>query len=291
MEEAENPIKSRHNYLFYSIVMKKCLFIILGVIFLVGCKSEQEKALDAAIKTQQLSALREFESAYPDSIMEAKVKPRFEKALDMLIKDSAYYEMATNDNSILNRYNAATAYVKEFPKGSHVVELQSVISETQATAEKLKAQISELRKVFEQYKFVENDSEGGKYEFDFQSPDDYGQGDVMINATPIDENIAYLPGFSAHMKGRVTRNCTGKYYINDNLKVVLDVDETRSYGRRPNAPKYDADDMKDLITSLKHYHPNPSHRKVILSYSDKDFPHFTGKDNKNRTIRMSAKVK
>ncbi len=83
--------------------MKKCLFIILGVIFLVGCKSKQEKALDAAIKTQQLSALREFESAYPDSIMEAKVKPRFEKALDMLIKDSAYYEMATNGNSILIR--------------------------------------------------------------------------------------------------------------------------------------------------------------------------------------------
>ena len=200
--------------------MKKCLFIILGVIFLVGCKSEQEKALDAAIKPQQLSALREFEAAYPDSIMEAKVKPRFEKALDMLIKDSAYYEMATNGNSILIRYNAATAYVKEFPKGSHVVELQSVITETQAIAEKLKAKIGELRKVFEQYKFVENDKDGGYYEFDFQAPNDYGQGDVLINASPIDSKIQDV---FTYRLGRVTRNCTGTYYINDDLKVSKDI--------------------------------------------------------------------
>lgn len=268
--------------------MKKCLFIILGVIFLVGCKSEQEKALNAAIKTQQLSALREFESAYPDSIMEAKVKPRFEKALDMLIKDSAYYEMATNGNSILIRYNAATAYVKEFPKGSHVVELQSVITETQATAEQLKAKISELRKVFEQYKFVENDKDGGYYEFDFQASNDYGQGDVLINASPIDSKIQ---GVFTYRLGRVTRNCTGTYYINDDLKVVLDVDEKRTYGRQPGANQYDKEGMEELIYNLKYYYPAPSHRKVILSYSDKDFPHFTGKDNKNRTIRMSAKVK
>lgn len=291
MEEAENPIKSRHNYLFYSIVMKKYLFIILGAIILVGCggKSEQEKALEAAIQTQQLSVLREFAVTYPDSIMETKVKADYIVALEALIKDSTYYEMATNGTSILMKYNAASAYVKEFPNGLHISEMQLVIAATQETAESLKAQIKELRNVFEQYKFVEKDNDGGTYEYDFQSPDEYGQGDVIIEASPIDSKITNV--FGGYKLGRVTRKCTGKYYINDNLKVVLDVDETRTYGRQPGANQYDKEGMEELIYSLKYYYPTPPHRKSILTYSDEDFPQFSGKDNKNKTIRMSAVVK
>ena len=262
--------------------------MILGSIILVGCKSEQEKALNAAIKTQQLSALREFAETYPDSIMEVKVKTDFGAALEALIKDSTYYDMATNGGSMLIRYNAASAYVNEFPEGLHVSEMQLVIDETQEAAEMLKAKIRELRNVFEQYKFVENDKDG-KYEFDFQAPDEYGQGDVIIDASPIDSKITSI--FGSYKLGRVTRKCTGQYYINDNLKVVLDVDETRTYGRQPGANQYDKEGMEELIYSLKYYYPTPPHRKSILTFSGEDFPHFTGKDNKNRTIRMSAKVK
>ena len=275
--------------------MKKYFFIIMGAIILVGCKTEQEKALNAAIKTHQLSALREFEKTYPDSLMETKVKTRFEEALDLFIKDSTYYEMAHQGGSALIKNYAATMYINELPKGTHVKEMRSIIDETQENAQKLKEKIRELEAVFEKYSFVENDREGGNYVYDFQSPDDYGQGEVLIKASPIDTKIWYDPVdvFSNryYRLGRVTRNCTGKYYINDDLNVVLEVDEKRTYGRHPYANDYGPASTKVLVADLKYHYPTPPHRKQILSYSDNDFPHLTGKDSKGRTIRMSAKVK
>ncbi len=275
--------------------MRKCFFVILGAFILVGCKSEQEKALDSAVKTQQLSALREFEATYPDSIMEPKVKADFEAAFEVLIKDSTYYEMATNSGSVLIRYNAATSYVNEIPDGPRANEMQTVIEENQVSAQRLKDRISELSSVFQQYSFVEEDNEGGNYEYDFQELNEYGQGDVAIKASPFDVQMWYDPedvfSKSYYRLGRVTRKCTGKYYINDDLMVVLEVDEKRTYGRQPGANDYGQGGTAELASDLKHYYPTPPHRKVILSYLDDGFPHFTGKDIKNRTISMSAKVK
>ncbi len=275
--------------------MKKYLFVILGAIILVGCKSEQEKALGIAIKTQQLSALREFEVTYPDSLMEEKVKARFDAVMEALIKDSTYYESASKGSNALVKYNAATTYVNELPDGPHINEMQVIISETQETAELLKDKISELGKVFEQYKFVENDDNDGTYTYDFQTPDDYGQGEVLIKASPIDMKIWYDPEdiFSRryYRLGRVLRNCTGTYYINDDLNVVLEVDEKRTYGRHPYANDYGPASMKELVADLKYNCPTPPHRKLILTYSDNGFPHFTANDKNGWTIHISAKRK
>ena len=275
--------------------MRKYFFVILGAFILVGCKSEQEKALDTAVKTQQLSALREFEATYPDSIMETKVKADFKAAFEVLIKDSTYYELATNSGSVLIRYNAATSYVNEIPNGPHANEMQTIIEENQVSVQRLKDRISELSSVFQQYSFVEEDDEGGNYVYDFQTPNEYGQGDVAIKASPIDVQMWYEPedvfSKSYYRLGRVTRNCTGKYYVNDDLMVVLEVDEKRTYGRQPGANDYGQGGTAELASDLKRHHPTPPHRKVILSYLDDGFPHFTGKDIKNRTISMSAKVK
>lgn len=275
--------------------MKKYLLVILGAIILVGCKSEQEKALDIAIKTQQLSALREFEVTYPDSLMEAKVKTRFDAAMEALIKDSTYYESASKGSNALVKYNAATTYVIELPDGPHINEMQVIISETQETAKLLKDKISEFGKVFEQYNFVENDDDDGTYTYNFQTPDDCGQGEVLIKATPIDTKIWYAPEdvFSNryYRLGRVSRSCTGMYYINDDLNVVLEVDEKRTYGRHPYANDYGPASMKELVADLKYHYPTPPHRKLILSYSDNGFPHFTTNDKNGWTIRMSARKK
>lgn len=275
--------------------MKKYLFVILGAIILIGCKSEQEKALEAAIKTQQLSVLREFAVTYPDSIMETQVKADFKVALEALIKDSTYYEMATTGSNALIKNNAATAYVNELPDGLHVKEMQVIISETQGITEQLKAKINELRNVFEQYKFVENDDDDGTYTYNFQTPDDYGQGEVLIKASPIDAKIWYDPVdiFSEryYRLGRVSRSCTGIYYINDDLNVVLEVDEKRTYGRHPYANEYGSASIKELVADLKYHYPTPPHRKLILTYSDNGFPHFTANDKNGWTIRISAKVK
>ena len=272
--------------------MKKYLFIILGAIFLVGCKSEQEKALNAAIKTQQLSVLREFENTYQDSLMEEKVKARFEVAMEALIKDSTYYELASKGTNALVKFNAATAYVNELPDGHHVKEMKVIISETQGITEPIKAKINELKNVFEQYKFVETDDNDGTYTYDFQTPDDYGQGEVLIKASPIDMKIWYQYAFSREYRlGRVLRNCTGTYYINDDLNVVLEVDEKRTYGRHPYANDYGPASMKELVADLKHNCPTPPHRKLILTYSDSGFPHFTTNDINGWTIHMSAKKK
>ena len=269
--------------------MKKYLLVILGAIILVGCKSEQEKALDIAIKTQQLSALREFEVTYPDSLMEAKVKTRFDAAMEALIKDSTYYESASKGSNALVKYNAATTYVIELPDGPHINEMQVIISETQETAKLLKDKISELGKVFEQYKFVETDDDGGNYTYDFQTPNDFGQGDVIIKASPIDVKIQDV---FTYKLGRVTRKCTGNYYVNDDLNVVLEVDEKRIYGRQPGANDYGQASMENLIYNLKYYYPTPPHRKLTLSYSDNDFPHFTATDKNGwNNIHMSAKKK
>lgn len=283
------------------MIMKK-LFVISAlsviVLSLVGCKSEEEKALDAAIASQELSSLRSFYSQYGDKLNET-LKNKYDATLDRFVQDSTLFDSIENSNSVLERYAAINNYISAFPEGIYFSQVKEMLSECKDQAETNLRRLETIRKAFKNYQFIElshyvveywenlYQSTGGYSvtntkltdRYQFTEPDEFGKGDVIISASSFDTFVDW-----GTRKATVDRECSGSYYVNDDMKIILTVTENRSYSL--NWKGKDAAEDKNLLQELKEHNPVPKPRKLTLVLDNKgSFPTLYGKEsNKQYTI-------
>ena len=285
--------------------MKNLLFFaLLSALFLPSCKSEQEKAFDAAKSTNELSALREF-AASIDGEIEPKVKSKYDAAYQTLIQDSTLYADVLQAEATFAKYNAEKKYIETLPKGIHSEEIKAVLPEHKSVAEAANEQISLMRKRFGQYKFREleldrwgdvTDREADEYIFD--GPDEYGKGNVIINAMKIIPRNSYLAFYGEHygyFDGLVIRNCEGTYYLDDELKIHLTINETRDYTMAPAEIEYCEKESSypqlrrtaypDVKRQMRQEYPAPKPRKLVLYFKDEPkAPEISGLDSRSRDV-------
>lgn len=289
------------------VIMKRLLlFVAILSLLFTSCKSEQEKAFDAAKSTNELSALREF-AASIDGEIEPKVKSKYDAAYQTLIQDSTLYADVLQAEAIFAKYNAEKKYIETLPKGIHSEEIKAVLPEHKSVAEAANEQISLMRKRFGQYKFREleldrwgdvTDREADEYIFD--GPDEYGKGNVVIEA----KNFIPRETFTAWYKGKqhwgdfdglVIRNCEGTYYLDDELKIHLTINETRDYTLPPSEIEYCEKEARDpalrrtaypeVKRQMRQKYPAPKPRKLILYFKDEPkAPEISGLDSRSRDV-------
>ena len=241
--------------------MKNSLFVIaLSVALFVGCKSEQEKALDEAIASKELSTLREF--GISNTVMEEKVQIKYDSALGRLIKDSTMYAAIEQAGSSLQKYVAEKEYIAALPKGNHASEVKASMYEHKEAADKVSEKLNKIKKAFQQYKFIEveeYEEEIDTYEFDI--PNASGEGSVTIAATPFRFRVPWVGSVL------VSRQCSANYYVNDDLMIVMTIKEIRSYSDIKGSDK---EFLKDYAMKSC---PSPVSRKLVLGFNyDTDFP-------------------
>ena len=288
--------------------MKKNLFlVILATAFLFGCKSEQEKALDAAIATNDLNVLREFAAVNAD-VMEEKVKALYETTYNRLIKDSTLYSAIEQAEGLLSSYNAEKSYLDSLPNGIHASEVLAKMEEHKADAEEIIAYLDEIRPIFEKYKFVESayiGSWGGEDlvdvvgQYEFLGPDESGKGTVIGNTKSSKYREMTPRGVLVHVAIESTRS--GSYYIDADLKINLTLIEKRTYSGINEVLKEYAELREStqnylnnqLVPNYKKKYPEPKPRKLILTLSEdkSGFPTLSGVDTKGNRCTFTAAMK
>ena len=282
---------------FYFLLFSICISLIL-----YGCKSEQEKALETAIATNDLNQLRVFASSI-EGEMESKVKIKYDDCYATLLKDSTLYSNIKQAENIIARYNYEKEYLAELPSGIHFEEVNQMLTNDKEQAEIMTNKLAEMRNAFSQYRFIETTVDGWQGgvvmttdgdEYEFNGPDEFGKGEVTIKAEGIpikyqffDDDFNFL-----HMYALIKRNCVGTYYVNNDLKIELSIKETRTYSKHPDTDKsYREKYFKEMITDLKKQYPAPAVRKVILNFEVYDFPSLSGIDSNNNGCNFRAVIK
>lgn len=234
--------------------MKKYLFIVvLGAVLFVGCKSEQEKALDAAIATKDLATLRSFAGTNSDA-MEDRVKKKYDAAVETLVKDSTLYDAVINVGNAIASCNAAHEYLKTLPKGIHADEVKVVLKEKELLAESLKEGFRKISKEFSLYEYTSSvpRKRGETYQsdrmtFSFSEIDENGCGTISGKSTGLrtfdllvkdkkgerisdgnefgDYNIAYY--FLTYFV------LSGNYYVDDDLMIHASINADRVVDNTP----------------------------------------------------------
>ena len=263
--------------------MKRVLFsICLFILILNSCKSEQEKALELAVASNDLAVLRDF--AANNSDMSESVRQKYTTALNLLMADSTLFEEVLNAGSIVEKYDAEARYLSAYPQGLHAEELTILLAEHKEAAEKIKNQFAEMHNLFNKYRFSLDDD---IYEFD--GPDESGKGTVKIKATPISAKVEYWTGYRL---GRIERFCEGGYYVDDEGKIVLTINEKRSYKCSGNWD-YGEEKSKELISDMKRLWPTPKPHKIILNITTDEtgVKYLTGIDQVGYEIYFTPMVK
>lgn len=252
--------------------MKRILFLlVLASALLAGCKSAQEKALDAAIATNDLSALRQFAIANGEGMKE-KVMARYYTAYNRLEKDSSLYSAIVRAPGILARYKAEQNYLGVLPNGIHAAEVKANFEEHKKQAEALGAYLEGLRDAFKQYKYIQKSgSRSAGVELEFSGPDESGRGEISGS------NSFTVNKFNAKQAGaRVTCNRSGSYYIDDNLRIIAHVEETRSYAGIAGDAYWNRRTVRDAASK----YPAPRPRTITLTQvPDSNFKAFKGQDD------------
>ncbi len=252
-------------------MMKRALFLIaFCTLLLAGCKSEQEKALDAAISQNSLSALREFALSNAGS-MKDKVEMRYYAAYKRLEEDSTLFSAVQRASSILAKCKAEEKYLTTFPNGIHAVEVAAGLSEHKKQAEEQAAFLEGLRSAFQQYKYVEKGARGGSgIELEFSAPDESGKGEISGSSS-----FSVNKYNSKQVGARVTCTRSGSYYIDDNKRIIAHVEETRSY-QGATSDKYW---NNRTIREARSKYPAPGPRTITVTPSA-DFQTLSGHDEK-----------
>ena len=252
------------------------LCTIATALLVVGCKSEQEKALDAAKATNDLNALREFKESYSDQLDEKLLK-EYSEAYDLLIKDSTLYAAVTSAGGALGRFEAGNAYVKALPQGIHVEEIKIIIEENKAKAEELREKVAIISKAFKLYKFGDAYN-SGRDAFDFSEPDGTGSGTFTFEGHKGRQRYKIyfgLPnGFTAseffmaswHTYG------SGTYYIDDDALIHVTLNQLNEHSFKPDFErKPDTPNWKQQCEEMyRRYCPNERSmtRHFLMTYHD-----------------------
>ena len=91
------------------------------------------------------------------------------------------------------------------------------------------------------------------------------------------------------------RDCSASYYIDDDLKIVVLIDESRSYDSQKvftnNGPEDHIPD-EDALKALKENYPAPKQRKMVLTFrDDEDIPYLSGIDSNRKDVSLHAILK
>ena len=133
------------------MIVKKILFVGLIVFLTISCKSEQEKALDSLKDSITLSALREFETTYPE--MEPSVKNSFDELLVHAIEDSTLFSTIEKTESITDRFALEEEYLQSFNNGEHYDDVLKKHEANKEKVERIQKRIDVITEGLSKYKF------------------------------------------------------------------------------------------------------------------------------------------
>ena len=272
----------------HSIILS--LFLVL-VLFCPSCKSEEEKALDAAIASNSLSALRNYSSIYGESLVD-KVKARFDLALNQLVTDSTLYAAIVNAESVLDKYSAANNYIKELPAGLYLEEAEAVVAENKDRVEKMKEALNQIRKSFELYDFKR-----GSIRYVFTGPDESGKGTITgTGPNSLKLHAVELKSSNGHYVFTWDKDyIKGDYYIDEDLLIHASTKESYdnySIGDHPNpGQEHSSFDREKAIKAFRSLRTNKSHKMIMtFDYNDGD-PYLFGKEQGRSDFVMSSVLK
>lgn len=262
--------------------MKRFIIPILGLCLIVSCKSEQEKALDAAIGSNDLNALRECLSTYGETFDEA-LQAKYDAAYETLIKDSTLFACIESAGSVLGKYTAAQNYIKELPTGIHVEEANAVIAENKEKAEEAEKQLATMRKAFEMYKFGL---------FSFTGPDDNGKGEITgkYSQSYQRRHSYYVIGYDYD----VTTNIHGTYWVDDDFLMHASVEETQNINYKSLWGNKWLREEKDKVADLKkeiRAHHKDTKRDYIFILNVVEGDAYLKVKSKNGDAVLSGKLK
>lgn len=247
--------------------MKASFFFPIFVLCtVISCKSEQEKAFDAAASKNDLGALREFKASYPEGL-EEKIQAKYDESFDKLIKDSTAFSLIENAGGILAQYTAAQNYLKENPEGIHINEVNIFLTDNKEKAEKTKSKLDEMRRAFSLYTF------GG---YTFTGPDESGKGELTKSFKTTGHHQRhhyYVIGY----KFDVNTTYKGSYWVDEEGLIHASAKETNNiiYGNwfGNDSFLHDSKIIKELKQEIKREYPDLNH-DYLFTLIDRDGTYY-----------------
>jgi len=269
---------------------RKPLLLLLLPVMLTACTSEQVKALDAAVDSNDPAVMREFFNEYADGLRK-KLLARYEAAYKDIVQDSALYAPVASAPNVLARYNAARNYIKASEKGPHAKECRQIVSADSAQAKAMSEKLDEMRRYFRRYAFS-----GPGFTFRLTEPDNNGYGEIIRKGGVQEVYMYYYDRYNnnGYRYGQYDYTFQGSYYtMNDDMQILIHMEESRSGYRTHDDERllhFDNKWTEQFLQDLRDEYPVKSIHNYVMNFTVADgLPYFTGLEgNENVQFTSSA---